>query len=327
MELFSHKLGRLFKATDLLYTHLYLYLYLKYLLMIHTIDLKFLGLSENIAAFLIETSEGPVLVETGPHSTLPNLREGIKEAGFNIEDVKHVFLSHIHLDHAGAAWWFAQRGAKIYVHPRGIRHLSSPERLMESARRIYKDKMDELWGEMHPIDETQLVAVDHEASFQIGDQRFQAWHTPGHASHHIAWQRGKDLFTGDVAGVSIRGGIVIPPCPPPDINIEDWHKSTQLIRQLKIDHLYLTHYGYLPNSTKHFDQLDKRLNDWANWIKPYFDKGSSQQEITPLFQAMVIGELAGAGMDKKGQAQYEAANPSWMSVAGLMRYWKKKEEV
>lgn len=293
--------------------------------MIHTIDLKFQGLSENIAAFLIETSEGPVLVETGPHSTLPNLKEGIKQAGFKIEDIKHVFLSHIHLDHAGAAWWFAQKGAKIYVHPRGLRHLGAPERLMESARRIYKDRMDELWGEMHPIAEAQLVSVEHEAIFQIGDQVFKAWHTPGHASHHIAWQKDKDLFTGDVAGVSIRGGLVIPPCPPPDINIEDWHNSTQLIRNLSVDSLYLTHFGYVSYSESHFDQLDKRLSDWANWIKPYFKKGSSHQEITPLFQAMVLKELEKSGMDKKGQAQYEAANPSWMSVAGLLRYWKKKE--
>lgn len=295
--------------------------------MIHTIDLKFQGLSENIAAFLIETSEGPVLVETGPHSTLPNLKKGIEQIGFNIEDIKHVFLTHIHLDHAGAAWWFARNGAKIYVHPRGLQHLGSPERLMESARRIYKDRMDELWGEMHPIAEEQLISVDNEAIFQIGDQSFQAWHTPGHASHHIAWQKGKDLFTGDVAGVSIKGGIVIPPCPPPDINIEYWHQSTQLIRQLDIHNLYLTHYGFVPYSEEHFDQLDKRLSDWANWIKPHFEKGSTYQEVTPLFKAMVLKELKDSGMNKKGQAQYEAANPSWMSVAGLLRYWKKKQAV
>lgn len=229
------------------------------------------------------------------------------------------------MDHAGAAWWFAKHGAKIHVHPRGLRHLGSPERLMESARRIYQDKMDELWGEMHPIDEKQLIAVEHEESFQIGDHQFKAWHTPGHAVHHIAWQSGENLFTGDVAGVSIRGGLVIPPCPPPDINIEDWHKSTQLIRTLDVKTLYLTHFGPKAYSAEHFDQLDQRLTDWANWIKPYFEKENTIKEITPSFQAMVLEELKNTGMDSEGQAQYEAANPSWMSVAGLLRYWKKKE--
>ena len=293
--------------------------------MIHTIDLNFQGLTNNIAAFLVETSEGPVLVETGPHSTLGYLTNGIKKAGYEPEDIKHVFLSHIHLDHAGAAWWFARNGAKIYVHPKGTRHLGSPERLMESAKRIYQDKMDELWGEMHPIDEQLLIATEHKEIIQIGDQSFQAWHTPGHAVHHIAWQNGDDLFTGDVAGVSIRGGLVIPPCPPPDINIEDWHQSTQLIRSLDIKTIYLTHFGPLAYSEAHFDQLDARLSAWANWMKPYYDNESSVKDVTPAFQAMVLEELVAAGMDKEGQAQYEAANPSWMSVAGLIRYWKKKE--
>jgi len=294
--------------------------------MIHTIDLNFQGLSDNIAAFLVETSTGPVLIETGPHSTLPNLIAGIKKAGYQPEDIQHIFLSHIHLDHAGAAWWFAQKGAKIHVHPKGRKHLGSPERLMESAKRIYQDKMAELWGEMHPIDSQLLIAPDHEEIIQIGDQSFQAWYTPGHAVHHIAWQNAENLFTGDVAGVSIRGGLVIPPCPPPDIHIEDWHKSTQLIRTLNIKTMYLTHFGPIPYTDTHFDQLDARLIDWANWIKPYYDEGRLGSEITPLFQAMVLEELKEAGLDKKGQEQYEAANPSWMGVAGLLRYWKKKEE-
>lgn len=294
--------------------------------MTHTIDLHFQGLSDNIAAFLIETSAGPVLIETGPHSTLEQLKEGIAAKGYQAQDIQHVFLSHIHLDHAGAAWWFAQNGAKIYVHPRGIKHLAAPQRLMESAKRIYQDKMDELWGQMNPIAESQLVSVADQEQFTIGDQVFQAWHTPGHAVHHIAWQKGEEVFTGDVGGVAIRGGLVVPPCPPPDINVEDWHNSTQVLRQLDVKTMYLTHYGALPFSHEHFDQLDKRLSKWANWMKPHFEAQNSVADITPLFQKMVADELKASGIDEMGQAQYEAANPSWMSVAGLMRYWKKKTQ-
>lgn len=292
--------------------------------MIHTIDLHFQGLVKNIAAFLVETSAGPVLVETGPHSTLPHLTAGIQKAGFRAEDVKHVFLSHIHLDHAGVAWWFAQQGAQIYVHPRGSKHLASPERLMESARRIYQDKMDELWGQMNAIPSVQITEVAHEEEFTVGDKSFKAWHTPGHAVHHIAWQLGENLFTGDVAGVAIAGGIVVPPCPPPDINVEDWHASTQLLRQLPVKRFYLTHFGPTENIGPHLDQLDERLDRWAKWMKPYFETGDSVAAITPAFQQMVEQELIEGGIDVTGRAQYEAANPSWMSVAGLLRYWKKR---
>lgn len=293
--------------------------------MIHTIDLHFQELTGNIAAFLVETSAGPALVETGPHSTLPSLIAGIQKAGYQAEDIQHVFLSHIHLDHAGAAWWFAQQGAQIHVHPRGSKHLASPERLMDSARRIYQDEMDTLWGQMNPIPADQITEVAHEAAFTIGDQIFKAWHTPGHAVHHIAWQLGENLFTGDVAGVAIAGGIVVPPCPPPDINIEDWHASTQLLRSLTVQRFYLTHFGPVEDLGPHLDQLDERLDRWANWMKPHFEAGNAVAEITPAFQQMVEQELIEGGIDAKGLAQYEAANPSWMSVAGLLRYWKKKK--
>lgn len=293
--------------------------------MIHTIDLHFQGIPTNIAAFLLETSAGPVLIETGPHSTLPILQAGITKCGYLAEDVRHVFLSHIHLDHAGAAWWFAQQGANIYVHPEGVRHLAAPERLMESARRIYQDKMDELWGQMHAISADQLLAPQHGEEIALDDKtKLQAWYTPGHAVHHIAWQWGDQLFTGDVAGVRIGdSGIVIPPCPPPDIHIADWKQSLALIRELAPRHLYLTHFGPHPYEPSHLDELSDRLDRWANWIRPYFEKGETVQEITPKFQKLVAQEMNERGLNQAGIAQYEAANPGWMSVAGLLRYWKK----
>lgn len=292
--------------------------------MIHTIDLHFQGIPENIAAFLVETTIGPVLVETGPHSTLPQLKSGIEKAGFSMNEIKHVFLTHIHLDHAGAAWWFAERGAKIYVHPRGSKHLASPGRLMESARMIYKDKMDSLWGQMNEISEENIIVASDEEKFNVGGDFMQAWHTPGHAVHHIAWQWGEHVFTGDVAGVRINQGLVIPPCPPPDINIADWVSSINTLKQLKPSSLFLTHFGEVPYSESHLDELEQRLNKWANWIKPYFVAQKTIAEVTPLFQEMVKEDLMEAGISLDNQAKYEAANPSWMSVAGLFRYWKKQ---
>ena len=294
--------------------------------MIKIIDLGFIGQPEAIASFLIETSEGPVLVETGPHSTLPNLEAGLKKNGYELADVKHVFLTHIHLDHAGAAWYFAKLGANIYLHPMGQRHMADPSRLMESAKRIYKDEMDRLWGRMESISADKLIPTENGATITIGDTNFQAWHTPGHAIHHIAWQVGSTLFAGDVAGVKIRQYAVMPPCPPPDINIEDWQTSIQKIKTLDLSTIYLTHYGEITDIDNHLDELERILLDWSQWMKPFYEAKADPKKVTPLFQEYVAGQLKAGEIDELGLQQYEAANPSWMSVAGLMRYWRKKEE-
>ena len=169
--------------------------------MTQIIDLHFQNIPQAIAAFLLETDDGPILIETGPYSTFPALEAGLRGLGYSVDDVQHVLLTHIHLDHAGSAWAFAERGATIYVHPVGVQHLSDPSRLMNSARRIYKEEMDTLWGEMRSIPEDQIRAVAHGEEIGVGGRLFQAWHTPGHARHHIAWQVGNELFTGDVAGI------------------------------------------------------------------------------------------------------------------------------
>lgn len=293
--------------------------------MITIIDLKFLGHEQVIAAFLVETNEGPVLVETGPYSTFPNLKKGIEKAGYALQDVQHVLLTHIHLDHAGAAWRFAELGAKIYVHPFGHQHLVEPERLLKSAKKIYQDKMDELWGEMKPIPTEQLVTVGHKELFKIGGMGFRSLYTPGHAVHHVAWEVGKVLFTGDVGGVRIGGGIVVPPCPPPDINVEDWRASISMIKKRRYKSLYLTHFGKVDSSKVHLVELEGRLVNWANWIQPYFENGESPQAITPLFKTYVAKQLEAGGITGEDLERYEGANPSWMSVVGLMRYWRKKE--
>jgi glyoxylase-like metal-dependent hydrolase (beta-lactamase superfamily II) len=184
--------------------------------------------------------------------------------------------------------------------------------------------METLWGRMEAIDDDKLVTVEHGETVTVGDTDFVAWHTPGHAVHHIAWQVGKDLFSGDVAGVKIGSGIVVPPCPPPDINVEDWIASINLMRGLDIQALYLTHFNRITNISEHLDALEKMLWDWANWMKPYFQNGTEQSEIVPKFMAYTNKQLSDFGLSESEIAKYQAANPSWMSVAGLMRYWYKK---
>ena len=292
---------------------------------IQTIDLEFQGKESGIAAFLIETNDGPILVETGPHSALPVLEAEIKKKGFHPSDIQHVFITHIHLDHAGASWCFAENGARIYLHPRGFRHMHDPSRLLASAKMIYKDEMDSLWGTLKPISEDLLVTVEHLEVVEVYGLKFQAHHTPGHAQHHIAWQLDDQIFTGDVAGVSINGGPVIPPCPPPDINIEVWLSSIDHLLGLEeVSTYYLTHFGKVSNIIPHMNKLRGALHDYSEFARPIVESGKSVEESLPKFRNFVREFLVEHGLASQDAAAYEAANPSDMSLTGLMRYWKKK---
>lgn len=292
--------------------------------MIEILDLNFLDTPESIASFLLKTSEGPILFETGPHSTLSHLKKQLSLHNCRLEEIKQVFITHIHLDHAGAAWVFANHGARIYLHPQGARHMQDPSRLLESAQRIYQDKMDELWGTLRPIPNNQLITVDHGQEIVVGNTTIKAWHTPGHAIHHIAWQIGNQLITGDVAGIKITGGMVEPPCPPPDIDLEIWMQSLDLIEKLKIESLYLTHFGKISDTQEHLNALRKVLVAWSEWMKPYAEKQVDGQTIIPEFENFVATERKIAGVAESSLKKYGNANPTWMSVAGLMRYWRKK---
>ncbi len=293
---------------------------------IHTLDLHFLQENSAIASFLIETSDGLVLIESGPETTFNHLIEAIEKLGFDWKAIKHLFLSHIHFDHAGAAWKFAQNGTKVYVHPVGLPHLQNPEKLWNSAAMIYGDDMDRLWGKMEPIDENLLVGVDDGDEIQIGNSNFKVIYTPGHAVHHNAYQLDNVIFTGDAAGVKIENGPVVPPCPPPDINVELWLTSIQKMKNLNPEVIYLTHFGRIQNPQKHFDELEFMLDDWATWMKQHFEAQTPPEEITPQFMEYTKNQLLDAGVSEENVIKYEYANPSWMSVAGLLRYWKLKEQ-
>ncbi len=293
--------------------------------MVKIIDLHFQQQTGVIAAFLVETPVGPVLIETGPYSTFPALEEGLRQHGYRPADVQHVFITHIHLDHAGAAWAFAKHGATIYLHPLGVPHLHKPEKLLSSAKRIYQDEMDSLWGDMQPIPTRQLRAVKDKKKISIGKVAFRARHTPGHANHHVAWEVNDFAFTGDVAGVRIgENGPAMPPCPPPDINIETWLASLHYLRTRRYKALYLTHFGEVNSVKSHFTELEGRLLNWANWIKPYWEQGATVEEVIPLFKGYVDAQLIVEELNEADRKRYGLANPAEMSVAGLFRYWSKK---
>ena len=205
--------------------------------------------------------------------------------------------------------------------------MHDPSKLLKSAKMIYQEQMNTLWGTLKPIAEDQLVSVEQEDTFIVGDVTLKAWHTPGHAVHHIAWQVGTDLFAGDVAGVRIGAGPVVPPCPPPDINVEDWKQSLQIIRKLAPERIWLTHSQSISEVGPHLDELEKRLVAWAEWLKPMvlteeLDNGTLMKN----FEAFVLAEFKSMNLEPQVLMRYAVANPAGMSALGLKRYWVKKQQ-
>ncbi len=288
-----------------------------------TLDLHF-KVPGTVAAFLVRTPVGPVLVETGPESLYGNLEAAVNAQGFAMTDIRHVFVTHIHLDHAGSAWRLARHGAKVYVHPRGAAHLVDPTKLMDSARRIYKDDMDPLWGRMDAIPADQVVALGDGESVPLGGLAMEAIHTPGHAVHHITYRLEDGLFTGDVGGIRIGNGPTIPPLPPPDIDLGTWADSIARMRTTGARFIYPTHFGIKDDAAAHFDSLEENLHRIATWVKERMATGEDEAAMVPPFQAFMHDLLAGYGLSEPAIELYEIADPAFMSVYGLARYWRKQ---
>ncbi|MDQ6655974.1 MAG: MBL fold metallo-hydrolase, partial [Verrucomicrobiota bacterium] len=164
--------------------------------MVHVLDTQQLGRRGIIAATAVESGDGLVLFDTGPESTFENVRAELTRLGAQINDVRHVFLSHIHFDHAGAAWRFAESGATIYVHPRGAPHLIDPSKVVASATRIFGGDMQKLWGEIAPISEGSVRILEDMDVVRVGSLQVRAIATPGHASHHHIYQWDDHVFGG-----------------------------------------------------------------------------------------------------------------------------------
>ena len=291
--------------------------------MVRVLDLQFQGAKRVIASFLLETKEGPILIETGPESAYPRLVAALEAEGFAPEEVRHVFVTHIHLDHAGAAWRLAELGARVYVHPKGAPHLVDPSKLLASAERIYGDQLKPLWGELRGIPQDRLRALQDGEVVEVGGVRVQALETLGHASHHHAYLVEEAVFAGDIAGVRIAPGPVLPPTPPPDIHLESWYASLDRLLALRPEALYLTHFGAYSDVESHLLALREVLEAWAVWVLHRLKEGLSQEEMTRRFEAYWREGLAKAGVDAAGMRLYELADPPFMNLQGLVRYWQK----
>ena len=271
------------------------------------LDLHHLGRQRVIGAYLRETEDGLALQDCGPTTCVPALKARLAERGLELRDVRHLLLSHIHLDHAGAAGVLVREHPELQVHVSeiGAPHLVDPSRLEASARRLYGDEFGTLWGELAPVPEANVHVVGAET---LGLATFP---TPGHASHHVCYlDREGTLYAGDAAGVRIQPSrFVLPPTPPPEVDLDAWDRTIDEILAREPKRMALIHFGVADDPERHLAELRQRLREWAERVR----EGASEGE----FDAAAAADL---GPDL---AAYEQAMPFWQSYAGLKRYWEK----
>lgn len=294
---------------------------------IHTLDLNFQDCPRAIASYLIPYSGGLILIESGPGSTQDQLLKNLEELDHKLEHLTHIFLTHIHLDHAGAAGWLAEKTrASVFVHPRGAPHMVDPSRLLASAARIYQDKMDSLWGDFQPVPKSQLVILEDGDEVHVGPYTLRALDTPGHASHHLAYLIDDICFSGDVGGVRIQNGnrrSLRLPMPPPDFHPPRWRESIAKLKKEHITKIIPTHFGVYDDVDWHLDELVRELDIIEDWMASIMPRGLNIDELRSEFLNWVKTrarehELGGATQDA-----LDKANPSGMSADGIKRYWDK----
>ena len=291
---------------------------------IYPLDLNFRNYQSAIASYLVRHPDGAVMVESGPGSTIEALKADLAAHGLTPRDVTHVLLTHIHLDHAGAAGWLSQQGAQIYVHPVGAPHLRDPEKLLASALRLYGEEMDLLWGQFLPVPPDKLIEVQDGQEIAVGSLRFTAIHTPGHAKHHAAYLFEGVCFTGDIGGVRIPGPPYLRlPLVPPELNIEDWRASLLKLSGIGFRRVAPTHFSIYGDAAAHLTLCLRALDETERWLEREMPAEPPIEALRELFTAWQRAQGLAAGISEENLGLYEIANPTWMGADGLQRYWRK----
>jgi glyoxylase-like metal-dependent hydrolase (beta-lactamase superfamily II) len=273
------------------------------------LDLYHLGDERVIGAYLLETEDGLALQDCGPSTCIPALKERLADRGLALTDLRHLLLSHIHLDHAGATGVLVREhpGLQVHVSEIGAPHIVDPSRLEASARRLYEDEFDLLWGELAPVPEQNVHVVGERV---LGLDCFPS---PGHAAHHVCYLDGEGtLYAGDAAGVRIMPDRHIwPVSPPPEVDLDAWERTIDELELRAPERLALIHFGVVDQPRDHLRRLRRQLRLWGQRVR----QGMDEDEFV---------EAARADLEEADEATYyERAAPLWQSFRGLRRYWDK----
>ena len=293
------------------------------------VDLNFLGHPNIIATAVLQGPGGVALIDPGPSTSLATLRSVLDRAGIRIADVRHILLTHIHLDHAGATGTLVKENPSIevFVHERGAPHLADPSKLISSASRLYGQDMERLWGEFLAVPSDRLQVLKGGENITAGGRALAVAYTPGHASHHVSFfePSTRIAFVGDTAGIRRgTGQYVMPASPPPDVDLEVWRQSEERILAWDPDTLFLTHFGPFHGARQHFQELMERLHQWSLTARRLVtDSALSEEERQEQFVADAVLDLRRI-VGVADAEQYSRAGSIAYSWQGLARYWRKR---
>lgn len=295
------------------------------------LDLNFLAVRRVIATAVLHGSGGVALIDPGPSSTLPALRASLSSAGIAMSDVTALLLTHIHLDHGGAAGTLVRENPRlrVYVHEKGAPHMVNPEKLIASATRLYGNAMDQLWGEIGPVPPEAIVVLKGGERIAAAGHSLDVAYTPGHASHHVSYlaRDAGVAFVGDTAGIRIRpDGFVLPATPPPDIDLEQWRDSLARIGAWRPDTLFLTHFGPSSPVAPHISELVDHLERASRMVQASLAREESDEAREAWYAEEVRREL-GRHIGAPDAHVYEVADRFDLNWRGLARYWRRKSEL
>ena len=293
------------------------------------VDLNFLGVPQIIATAVLHGSAGVALIDPGPSTTLDSLTQSLRRKGVSISDVRQILLTHIHLDHAGATGALVRENAAIdvFVHERGAPHMIDPAKLLASAGRLYGADMGRLWGDFLPVPADRVRALQGEERITVGGRELEVAYTPGHASHHVSYfdPSSRVAFVGDTAGIRRQGrDFIMPPTPPPDVDLDAWRASEDRILSWDPDTLFLTHFGPFHGARVHFQDMSERLAAWSGIVRRLLADGSlnEEQRLQAFMNEALLDLKRKVGASEA--EQYGRAGRLDYSWLGLSRYWKKK---
>lgn len=294
------------------------------------IDLNWMGHPRSIASALLRSGDSVVLIDPGPVSCLPTLREQLAVHALHVSDLDAILLTHIHLDHAGATGSLVRENPRlrIYVHENGAPHMIAPDKLLKSAARLYGGDMQRLYGEFLPVPQDSLHVLRGGEVVEVAGRDLQVLYTPGHASHHVTYYDPAEgtAFVGDTGGICINGHpFILPATPPPDISLELWDASLDAIANLHPKKLFLTHFSFADNPARHIASYRERLHYWsdsaARILASDLDEAAQMNRFADEVAAEAAKEIA--PVDLADYAFAGALNLSWL---GLTRYHRKRAE-
>jgi glyoxylase-like metal-dependent hydrolase (beta-lactamase superfamily II) len=292
-------------------------------------DLNFQNHARVIACTVLHGPGGVAIIDPGPASTLPVFHRHLSAAGISLADVTTILLTHIHLDHAGATGTLVRENPRlrVYVHEIGAPHMADPGKLIASATRLYGDAMDRLWGEFAPVPPASMITLRGGERLEVAGRSLEVAYTPGHASHHVSYFSADSgcAFVGDTAGVCVvPNGFVLPPTPPPDIDLESWAESLATIERWHADTLLITHFGPASPTRPHLTAMRDHVNLVGRLAKESLTIEGEDAEKEAWFVDQVRRELRRSLSDADA-ASYEISGRFDLNWRGLARYWRKRE--